>query len=457
MKLFAIADLHLDGGAGKPMDVFGPQWAGHCDRIFGLWRETVGEGDVVLIPGDISWAMRFGDALPDLNAISELPGKKVLLRGNHDYWWSSLTRMRAALPEGMALIQNDAVDIGPAVIAGSRGWSLPASADFTAEDRKIYEREAIRLNLSLAAAKRLSGGVKPIIAMMHFPPMLRDGNPTAFTEALEKYGVSRCLYGHLHGSLAWEAGCRGEINGVFYELCSADSLGFKPKLICEFGDGTPRVEDLLKNPDFPYLQPYFYNNALSLRCELSTGTKRSAIRRAREIMDLLMGKTPEAVVFNYHLTDFSDSGPAAKNAFDRPGEAEGVHAGYVKETTRMTRFLLDMQAEYRHAAVKDVPSEISREEGLVLNNRIICYSDGKGFDTDKLIKRCIDDRANPNVGLVSFENDCILSIYDDRGCDVIFANEEKFLEFYPLLEPYFLEYDRERMEERQKAAKEKTE
>ena len=107
--------------------------------------------------------------------------------------------------------------------------------------------------------------------------------------------------------------------------------------------------------------------------------------------------------------------------------------------------------------MKDVPSEISREEGLVLNNRIICYSDGKGFDTDKLIKRCIDDRANPNVGLVSFENDCILSIYDDRGCDVIFANEEKFLEFYPLLEPYFLEYDRERMEERQKAAKEKTE
>ena len=457
MKLFAIADLHLDGGAGKPMDVFGPQWAGHCDRIFGLWRETVGEGDCVLIPGDISWAMRFGDALPDLNAISELPGKKVLLRGNHDYWWSSLTRIRAALPEGMALIQNDAVDIGPAVIAGSRGWSLPASADFTAEDRKIYEREAIRLNLSLAAAKRLSGGVKPIIAMMHFPPMLRGGSPTAFSEALERYGVTRCVYGHLHGSLAWEAGCRGEINGVFYELCSADSLGFKPKLICEFGDGTPRVEDLLKNPDFPYLQPYFYNNALSLRCELSTGTKRSAFRRAREIAKLLMCGEPDAVVFNYWLTDFSDSGAPAKELCDFPGEAESIHAGYVRDVTLGTKFLLDMQAEYRHAAVKDVPSEISREEGLVLNNRIICYSDGKGFDTDKLIKRCIDDRANPNVGLVSFENDCILSIYDDRGCDVIFANEEKFLEFYPLLEPYFLEYDRERMEERQKAAKEKTE
>jgi hypothetical protein len=282
--------------------------------------------------------------------------------------------------------------------------------------------------------------------------MLRAGSPTAFSEALERYGVTRCVYGHLHGSLAWEAGCRGEINGVFYELCSADSLGFKPKLICEFGDGTPRVEDLLKNPDFPYLQPYFYNNALSLRCELSTGTKRSAIRRAREIMDLLMGKTPEAVVFNYHLTDFSDSGPAAKEVYDGVEGAESVHSGYLRDVTRMTRFLLAMQTEYRHEVIKNVPSVLTEEEGLVLNNRIICYSDGAGFDTDKFLKLCIDDRFDPDIGFVSFENDCILSIYDDRGCDVIFANEEKFLEFYDKLEPYFLEHDRQLMEERKAGA-----
>lgn len=237
MKLFAIADLHMDGGAGKPMDVFGPHWAGHCDRIFGSWREKVGESDTVLIPGDISWAMRFADALPDLNAVSELPGVKVLLRGNHDYWWGSLTRMRAALPESMRLVQNDACDIGPAVIAGSRGWLLPSDSDFSADDRKIYERELIRLELSLSAAKRLSekdGANKPVIAMLHFPPMLRDGNPSGFTELLERYGVSRCLYGHLHGSIAWAIGFKGERNGVIYDLCSADSLGFEPMLVDEF-------------------------------------------------------------------------------------------------------------------------------------------------------------------------------------------------------------------------------
>ena len=246
MKLFAIADLHMDGGAGKPMDVFGPHWAGHCGRIFGSWREQVGEGDTVLIPGDISWAMRFSDALPDLYAISELPGNKVLLRGNHDYWWSSLTRMRETLPESIKLIQNDALDIGPAVISGSRGWLLPSDADFSADDRRIYERELIRLGLSLSAAKRLSGvgeGAKPIIVMLHFPPMMRDGNPTGFTELMEKYGVSRCLYGHLHGSLAWEVGFRGELNGVRYDLCSADSLDFSPMLVEEFREDLEEYGD----------------------------------------------------------------------------------------------------------------------------------------------------------------------------------------------------------------------
>ncbi|MBO4848887.1 MAG: metallophosphoesterase [Clostridia bacterium] len=236
MKLFAIADLHLDGGAGKPMDVFGQNWAGHSDRIFGSWRETVGEGDAVLIPGDISWAMRFSEALPDLKAISELPGEKVLLRGNHDYWWSSLSRMRAALPAGMKLIQNDACDIGPCVVCGSRGWVLPSDPEFTADDRRIYERELIRLKLSLSAAERLAGGEKPIVCMLHFPPLMRDGNPTGFTQLMEEHGVRRCLYGHLHGSPAWEVGFRGERNGVTYTLCSADAVRFAPLQIESFPD-----------------------------------------------------------------------------------------------------------------------------------------------------------------------------------------------------------------------------
>lgn len=456
MKLFAIADLHMDGGAGKPMDVFGENWAGHCERIFGSWRKNVGEEDCVLIPGDISWAMRFSEALPDIMKISELPGKKVLLRGNHDYWWGSLSRMREALPKGVFLIQNDAVDIGPAVIAGSRGWTLPCASDFTAEDRKIFERELIRLDLSLSAAKRLAGS-KPIIAMLHFPPMMRDGNPTAFTEILEKYGVSRCLYGHLHGSLAWEAGFTGIKNGISYELCSADSLDFSPLLVCEFPREKKRMAELIESREFPYAPPYFYRNPLSLRCELSRGSRRSALKRAREIFRILFDNAPEAIVFNYWLTDFSESGEAEEARFDRPGEAESVHARYAEEVKRLTSFLLDNMRRYRHTVVKDTPAAMGEEDGLIKNNRVICFSDGSGFDNEKLIKLCIEDRFDPEIGFVSFENDCVLRIYDDRGCDVIFANEEKFLEFYPLLEPYFLEYDRERMEERQKAAKEKTE
>ena len=239
MKLFAIADLHMDGGAGKPMDVFGPNWDRHCERIFGSWQSMVSDEDTVLVPGDISWAMHLKDALPDLYALSALPGKKVLLRGNHDYWWSSLTQMRAALPEDVILIQNDAHDIGPAVVCGSRGWVLPGDAEFSAADRRIYNRELIRLELSLGCAQRLANGEKPIICMMHFPPLLRDGKPNGFTELMERFGVARCLYGHLHGSPAWEVGYDGEYNGVEYTLCSADRLDFEPMQIGEFPEPVP--------------------------------------------------------------------------------------------------------------------------------------------------------------------------------------------------------------------------
>ena len=236
MKLFAIADLHMDGGAGKPMDVFGPNWENHCERIFSAWRENVAAEDAVLVPGDISWAMHLKEALPDLTGLSFLPGAKVLLRGNHDYWWSSLTQMRSLLPKDIKLVQNDAADCGCFVAAGSRGWLLPTNDDFTASDRKIYERELIRLELSLSAAKRMAGNTRPIVAMMHFPPLMRDGEPTGFSALLEKYGVSHSLYGHLHGSAAWEAGFRGDKNGVRYTLVSADSIDFSPALIAEFHD-----------------------------------------------------------------------------------------------------------------------------------------------------------------------------------------------------------------------------
>lgn len=213
-----------------------------------------------------------------------------------------------------------------------------------------------------------------------------------------------------------------------------------------------KIENALLEREYPYLPPFFYNNGLALRLELSQGSRRSALKRAREVFSLLFENAPDAVVFNYRLFDLSESGRAEEEAFDRPGEAEAVNAGYVRDAARMARFLLGFQLKYRHTVVRDTPYVLTREDGLVLNNRVICYSDGKGFDNNKLLAQCAADRFDPEIGFVSFENECVMCVYDDRGCDVIFADREKFCEFYPKLKPYFLEHDLELMEKRLKEA-----
>ncbi len=229
MRVFALADLHLSGSVDKPMDVFGPAWDNHLARICTAWLESVGEEDLVLIPGDISWAMRLQEAETDLRTIAALPGKKLILRGNHDYWWNSLSKVRAALPEGMYALQNDAFAFGDVAVVGSRGWVCPESAGFDdAEDRSIYEREVLRLGLSLSHAPK----DKFLVCMMHYPPFNERRNPSGFTELFEQYGVKRVVYGHLHGKACRNA-FEGERNGVEYTLCSADHLEFKPKLILE--------------------------------------------------------------------------------------------------------------------------------------------------------------------------------------------------------------------------------
>ncbi len=226
MRLFAIADLHMPGGDDKPMDVFGDNWEGHVEKIFTDWKERVAEEDVVLIPGDISWAMYLEDALPDLRSIGELPGKKVLLRGNHDYWWSSVTRIRELLPENMRVIQNDALDLGSLVVCGTRGWLLPGCGEGMSEqDEKIYRRECIRLELSLKQAVDLAKG-RPVLVMMHYPPLYRAVPDTGFTEVLEKYPVSMVVYGHLHGR-GIQSRFEGFHRGIHYRLVSCDSLDFR--------------------------------------------------------------------------------------------------------------------------------------------------------------------------------------------------------------------------------------
>lgn len=229
MRVFAIGDLHLSQAAEKPMDLFGERWLHHASRLAQRWSERVGPEDLVLIPGDISWAMHLREALPDFAFIDALPGRKLLLRGNHDYWWSSLSKVNAALPPGMRAIQNNAVVYPGFSVGGTRGWTCPGGQGFTPEDEKIYLREAGRLELSI---KDMPEG-KPKLIMMHFPPFTEKNGDTAFTRLLTRAGVDTVVYGHLHGS-AHKLAFQGEREGVDYVFVSGDYLDFAPRLIWEF-------------------------------------------------------------------------------------------------------------------------------------------------------------------------------------------------------------------------------
>ena len=226
MQIYAIADLHLSLTSEKPMDVFGEAWRGHAEKLERNWRERVQDDDLVLIPGDISWAMQLSAALPDLSFIGNLPGKKILLKGNHDYWWSAIGRVRSNLPEGMRALQNDSIVEDGIGICGSRGWLCPGSNNFNAEDQKIYLRELDRLSLSLASLP----AVETKIAMLHFPPFLDKEKGSGFTERLEDAGVQIVVYGHLHGD-ANRYAFEGERNGITYHCVAADKLDFAPKRI----------------------------------------------------------------------------------------------------------------------------------------------------------------------------------------------------------------------------------
>lgn len=225
MAVFAISDLHLPARE-KPMDVFGAHWENHFERIREDWLERVFSDDVVLLPGDLTWAMHLEEAVEDLEKISALPGKKILLRGNHDYWWNSIGRVRRALGENMYALQNDSLLIDGRLYAGSRGWTIPGTgAD--ENDIRIYSRERIRLEMSLKHARNRDASA-PITVMMHYPPLSEE--MTGFSDILEQYGVSDCVYGHLHGAGIYGA-IRGLHNGVRYHQVSCDGLNFRLYLL----------------------------------------------------------------------------------------------------------------------------------------------------------------------------------------------------------------------------------
>ncbi|MBE7067832.1 MAG: serine/threonine protein phosphatase [Clostridiales bacterium] len=226
MNIYAISDLHLSFSANKPMDVFGGNWEGHFEKIKTEWLNTVKEEDVVLIAGDISWAMKLCDAQADLEALKILPGKKVFIRGNHDYWWNGISKVRASAPDdSFIFLQTGAVKIGQYVIVGSRGWTCPGSPDFTEQDQKLYLREAERFRLAFAEANALCQEGDKKIAMIHYPPFTLKNEDTLFTELFEKNGVDKAVFGHIHGVVYFPL--KSVKNGIEYYMTSCDKLAFK--------------------------------------------------------------------------------------------------------------------------------------------------------------------------------------------------------------------------------------
>lgn len=225
MSFFAISDLHMPGGDDKPMDVFGSNWTGHIEKICSAWRNEIKDDDVVLIPGDFSWAMTQEAAMEDLALIGSLPGRKVISKGNHDFWWDGIGKVRRALPEGMYAIQNDCVVLNDRCICGTRGWLLPQDQK-TENDAKIYRRELIRLDMTLSDAEKKAQGL-PVVCMLHYPPLTEGNRETEVTQILKKHAVKDVIYGHVHGA-AIKTAFTGEQDGINYTLVSCDALSFAP-------------------------------------------------------------------------------------------------------------------------------------------------------------------------------------------------------------------------------------
>ncbi|HOB64570.1 MAG: hypothetical protein GX095_01420 [Clostridiales bacterium] len=227
MNVYAISDLHLSSGDDKPMDIFGAVWADYWQHICADWDTKVKDDDIVLIPGDISWAMKLDGALLDMQMIDALKGIKVITRGNHDYWWESISKLRAKLPPTIKSIQNDAIRIGDFVICGTRGWTVPeAGLKSTPEDIKLYEREKIRLDMSLKAADGIRQEGDRLIVMMHFPPFNSRLEDSDFTRLIDAHKADAVVYGHLHGT-ASRAVLKTEKRGIPYYLTSCDLVGNK--------------------------------------------------------------------------------------------------------------------------------------------------------------------------------------------------------------------------------------
>ncbi len=227
MRLYGIADLHLSFGADKPMDIF-RGWENHAERLKENWESVVAAEDMVMIPGDISWALSLQQARSDFEFIHKLPGTKIISRGNHDYWFSTKTKVENALKEwgfdSIKILFNNCYEFGDYCLCGTRGW---VNETGESDDKKVLDREAGRLRLSLQEGVKTG---KEIIVFLHYPPIYGSSECYEILDVLHEFGIKTCYYGHLHGASRRYA-IGGERDGIYYELISSDHLGFMPQLL----------------------------------------------------------------------------------------------------------------------------------------------------------------------------------------------------------------------------------
>ncbi len=228
MAVYTIADLHLSLDGKKPMDVF-PGWNDYVSRLTKNWNALVTPQDTVVIAGDISWAMKLEDADLDFAYLDRLPGKKLLLKGNHDYWWSTRKKIETYLTDRgfstLSIVHNSAVPVGEIAVCGTRGWLYNAE---TPEDQKIVNREVGRLTTSLKEAESL--GLRPVV-FLHYPPLYDDQRCEEILNVLKEWNIRDCYFGHIHGSQAAKRAVVGEYSGIKMHLISCDTVQFTPVLV----------------------------------------------------------------------------------------------------------------------------------------------------------------------------------------------------------------------------------